>query len=231
LGAIAVGILYFWIPKTTTTLVISLGLIFFLLIHPLWNFWWVEKSRFRQITFVSFLLILLIALGFIAWPSGDVQQPASSAILRVADYERFPLVAGEKMKIHLHIRNSGLKTIPIYATYAPIFVEINGEIDQYQKDYDKRKVFEDSLWEKMLTSESKKPRKTLFIPPIMDYWLPLETADPLKIVQINGLTSGNMTVYFMGIVRDSNERVILEFCARTGPDCNTMLFCLGHNGP
>ena len=43
LGAIVVGIIYFWIPKTPTALVISLVVIFLLLIHPLWNFWWIER--------------------------------------------------------------------------------------------------------------------------------------------------------------------------------------------
>jgi len=45
LGAIAVGIGYFWIEKTPINLIISLCLVFILLFHPIWNFWWIEKQE------------------------------------------------------------------------------------------------------------------------------------------------------------------------------------------
>jgi len=47
LGSMAVGIIYDWIEKTPVALVISLVAVFILLLHPIWNFWWIEKSRAR----------------------------------------------------------------------------------------------------------------------------------------------------------------------------------------
>ena len=40
----AIGVILFLIPKTPSIIVVvCLVLIFLLLIHPVWNLWWVEK--------------------------------------------------------------------------------------------------------------------------------------------------------------------------------------------
>ena len=39
----AIGVILFLIPKTPSIVVLCLVLIFLLLIHPVWNLWWVEK--------------------------------------------------------------------------------------------------------------------------------------------------------------------------------------------
>jgi hypothetical protein len=135
-------------------------------------------------------------------------------------------VVGQKMSIHLHVKNSGYTTPKVNAVCAPIWVTITPGAETYQK----RKEFEDSLWQQMLKSGERLSSEPVQIPPGIDYWFPLETANVLTQEQIDGLKH-NQTVYFMGRVTDLAGTVLLEFCARTGTDTNTMLFCLDHNGP
>jgi hypothetical protein len=75
LGAVVVGVLFYWIEKTPVTLVGSLLLILVLMIHPIWNFWWIEKTYGRRICVISLFIVLLIIFGYVYWPS-RVQEKA-----------------------------------------------------------------------------------------------------------------------------------------------------------
>jgi hypothetical protein len=66
--AIAVGVPAMPTPRSPWLIVAFLGAIFFLSVHPLWNFWWVEKRRWRQIAACSIMLALLIGFGRLLWP-------------------------------------------------------------------------------------------------------------------------------------------------------------------
>jgi len=48
-----VGLILFLLPKTPRTIVSCLVLIFVLLVHPLWNFWWIEERPRRRSIFPS----------------------------------------------------------------------------------------------------------------------------------------------------------------------------------
>ena len=71
----AIGVILFLIPKTPSIVVLCLVLIFLLLIHPVWNLWWVEKRLIRRL---SALLILLILLGWLGRKSWPTHQPAET---------------------------------------------------------------------------------------------------------------------------------------------------------
>lgn len=62
------GIAYFLFPKTPFVIVISLIFMFILVIHPLWNCWWIEKSRIRQFIASLFFVVVLIILARSVWP-------------------------------------------------------------------------------------------------------------------------------------------------------------------
>jgi hypothetical protein len=47
---------------------------FVLSLHPVWNLWWIEKSLMRRFAALSILVCVVIAFGFLAWPS-HVQAP------------------------------------------------------------------------------------------------------------------------------------------------------------
>lgn len=55
-------------PKTPAIVVGLLVMMFVLLFHPLWNFWWVEKTWRRRSLALAVLVIVLCWLGWIAWP-------------------------------------------------------------------------------------------------------------------------------------------------------------------
>lgn len=68
LGSIAVGVALYLLPKTPAVVVISLALIFGLLFHPLWNFWWIDQHIWRRALGTIGLIAVLILLGKASWP-------------------------------------------------------------------------------------------------------------------------------------------------------------------
>jgi hypothetical protein len=69
--SVAIGIAYSLLPKTPSVVVVSLGLIFLLLLHPIWNFWWIEESIGKRTCAVIALAIFCSLLGFVGWPTAD----------------------------------------------------------------------------------------------------------------------------------------------------------------
>jgi len=71
LGSIAMGILLFLVPKTGLVVVLCLFIIFVLLIHPAWHFWWIERYLWRRVALLTLLGISLVFLGVGVWPSHE----------------------------------------------------------------------------------------------------------------------------------------------------------------
>ncbi len=57
------------LPKTLVVVVGSVSAIFLLLLHPLWNSWWVEESVGRRIGAALILAIACLGLGYFSWPT------------------------------------------------------------------------------------------------------------------------------------------------------------------
>ena len=68
IGGIAVAIILYLMPKTPTIVIGSLLLMFALLAHPLWNFWWIEAKLWRKATATLLLIVVLCYVGHVAWP-------------------------------------------------------------------------------------------------------------------------------------------------------------------
>jgi hypothetical protein len=64
LGGTAVGIALAFLPKSRTVVGIGIALIFLLLLHPLWNFWWIEKTRTRRISSVVLFAVACSLSGY-----------------------------------------------------------------------------------------------------------------------------------------------------------------------
>src|SRR5580692_10735795 len=84
-GGIAVGIVLFLAPKTTLVIVSLLILVFALMIHPIWHFWWIEKRLWRKLLCTILFVWGLVWFGRISWPSestgfGQVAASASGWI-------------------------------------------------------------------------------------------------------------------------------------------------------
>jgi hypothetical protein len=68
LGSIAVGILFFLLPKSPSVIVGSLVAIAALLLFPIWNFWWIEDAVWRRIGALAALVLALVIVGAFVWP-------------------------------------------------------------------------------------------------------------------------------------------------------------------
>ena len=66
---IAMTIAFFLVPKNPLIVVLSLIAIFALLFHPIWNFWWVERSLFRRALALTVVAALLFVFGVFVWPA------------------------------------------------------------------------------------------------------------------------------------------------------------------
>jgi hypothetical protein len=69
-AGIAASIIYWLLPnKTPSTVVLSLGFLFLLLAHPVWKFWWIEKSLIRRLAGLAVLGLGVFLFGKQTWPS------------------------------------------------------------------------------------------------------------------------------------------------------------------
>lgn len=81
LFGVAVGLILYLFPKTTPALVVFLCLVLFaLLVHPAWNFWWIEDKRWRQIVAIIALATFVAWVGHIAWPESALDRTPSTAL-------------------------------------------------------------------------------------------------------------------------------------------------------
>jgi hypothetical protein len=69
LVGVAVGIFCFLFAKTPLSVTLCAIAIFVLLIHPVWNFWWVENYRGRQIFLTFWLAVGCCLVAYLAWPN------------------------------------------------------------------------------------------------------------------------------------------------------------------
>lgn len=72
IGGVVVGLVLFLVPKTPASVTASCVVICLLMIHPVWNFWWIERSQTRR----GFALVVLVSavcgLGGLAWPGAKL---------------------------------------------------------------------------------------------------------------------------------------------------------------
>ena len=74
LVGIAIGVVLFLLPKTPFVVVACCLLIFTLLLHPVWNFWWIEKSISRRCSAIASLAAILFLLGIWTWPVDELTR-------------------------------------------------------------------------------------------------------------------------------------------------------------
>jgi hypothetical protein len=74
-GVVMTIALFLLPPKSPTVVVTLLALMFLLLVHSTWNFWWIEDRRWRQITAVALLASAIAIFGVYVWPSQEIASP------------------------------------------------------------------------------------------------------------------------------------------------------------
>lgn len=79
----------FLVPKTPLVIVVLLVAIFALLFHPVWNFWWVERSLKRRVAACLVLIGSLICLGAVSWPPGVTVSPGRVSFRGSVDRENY----------------------------------------------------------------------------------------------------------------------------------------------
>lgn len=96
LGGLALGVILYLLSRTPLIVIFGCLLVFVFLIHPVWNFWWIENKRHRQIIATLLLAILVLLLGYAAWPlpqTATVPIAANSTALPSATSDSIHVIA------------------------------------------------------------------------------------------------------------------------------------------
>jgi hypothetical protein len=91
-GGIAAGILLFLAPKTPPVIISLLIIVFALLIHPIWHFWWIEAELWRKLASTILFVLALGWFGRISWPpeSTGFWQTIAAPVLGMWQWLRSP---------------------------------------------------------------------------------------------------------------------------------------------
>ena len=84
IAGVVVTVVLYLLPRTPTVIVICLAFIFGLLCHPVWNFWWIEKTITRKLVALG---SLAIAIGTI----GAMVKPESQRLYNLTEGRRIKL--------------------------------------------------------------------------------------------------------------------------------------------
>src|SRR5271156_5605191 len=68
LVGLAAGLILYLLPKTPVIVIVGCFAIFALLMHPIWNFWWIESKPYRRIVSTILLAAFAVLIGYVAWP-------------------------------------------------------------------------------------------------------------------------------------------------------------------
>lgn len=81
LAGTSIGIALFLLPEKSATGIVFWCVLFFaLLCHPLWNFWWIERSTVRRVCGVLLLLAGTVGIAFKAWPRPITVSPETISV-------------------------------------------------------------------------------------------------------------------------------------------------------
>jgi hypothetical protein len=79
-GGLVASIILYVLPKTPLVIIALLTLSFLLLIHPVWNFQWIEEKLWRRIVALGVVVLVLAGIGYSSWPTApqqiaEIKQP------------------------------------------------------------------------------------------------------------------------------------------------------------
>jgi hypothetical protein len=154
--------------------------------------------------------------------------------LRITGWERLPvpLASTDTINVHLHIAN---ESRPIKTVTNAYWGWINKRPEQ--ASYVSRRDFEEGLWNGHVANNHAPMYESVTIPEDASgqFWLPLQlnngdgTIKQITNTEIAALRSCD-AVYFMGRIQDTTGKTLLEFCAYTGKNDATIMYCARHNG-
>ena|SRR5438477_9275290 len=88
MAGIVAGLVTFVAPRTTTFIICLLVLCFLLLIHPVWNFWWIERSFVRRLASLFVVSLTLAFVGLASLPKESSPMPPTTiARMRCYPYD------------------------------------------------------------------------------------------------------------------------------------------------
>jgi hypothetical protein len=68
------------LPKTPVLVIALVSAIFLILVRPMWNFWWIEKTNVRRVIALMFWVVVCFLIGYASWPAPAPKIPTSAEI-------------------------------------------------------------------------------------------------------------------------------------------------------
>ena len=98
-----------FLPKTLPVVIACLLVIYGLLVYPIWNFWYIERSLWLRLASLFFLAACLCVFGFIVLPEDKQEAPKLDIKLYVKPgIDQYPL-----QNYSLIVQNMNRKSVPI----------------------------------------------------------------------------------------------------------------------
>ena len=198
LAGAASGGVFFLITKTPLTVIATLVLIFGLLIHPIWNFWWIEDAPWRRYLSITLFCFSLILIGWYVWPS-----QRTTVFLQFEKPEvlqQYSLIApGKEFGVNIRSYNPGPKRVFHAYGYTKSYVKEAG----ISTDDEVKEAFE---------KEIEPIRKTYFAGGLSGpekgvgpgIWTTAWTP-PLTEKQVAGTIDGTVRIYFVSWLAWTDE--------------------------
>lgn len=188
LGTAVIGMGFYLLPKTPLVILVALVLMFLLLVHPIWNFWWIEDRPRRRAGALTCLAVLLGVLGLSVWPD------RSAAVVSLSQSSIFPPMAAmgnrpwlfvvvdeinpSTGRIRLVIQNKG--GTPAYKIRVEDWGEISradvegGEVippdraDEFQAQMEKMKFFRKEYDTRVTVGQGYGARSSASVQPMLE---------------------------------------------------------------
>lgn len=198
LGGVAVGIAFYLLPKTPPIIIASSVAIFALLLHLVWNFWWVERSRIRQILSSALLLAGCALLAYICWPHPESLAKFHVIGATVGFNSKLP----QQLIANVYIQNDG--------SDADISATSYGGLAASTSDEKKRRQIIEEVKHNIPTNGDLTFHVLAHEPKWLTVPGPILTDELTKKFAL-----GEMTFYYAGkiTVKASRTSALLEYCS------------------
>ncbi len=193
---IAMGVAIPLLPKTPTVIIMSLIIMFALLIHPLWKFWWIEKKISRQVTASTIFIIALIIFGYTVWPPRQIKHAHSFLEVELPQIVKGAtnsLSAGDIIQFNVQWDNNSSERVFNILTLSQLYVITNasdssdgvvmGQFNKWMQPYQN-----DYLTGKIKSAEQVNKG---------DYAFQTVATGPLTDKQFYGLFDGSTRIYIV----------------------------------
>jgi hypothetical protein len=171
LGAAILSVVTYLEAKTPVAIVVALTLIFCLAFHPLWNFWWVEKTLTRRLVATASMIAALALYGAHVWPHAELPQVRLLEV--VVGYHPVETRHGKKPQIiaNVYYTNDSDEDLQMVTHYGFQFVDARGFVRDPVRGFREDVKYLKAVKERARSLQTREKTNVLRIPAHATLWV------------------------------------------------------------